>query len=217
MSELLKEFEDDLKRERAETRWRSFGKNMVAVSVAVVIGTIGAVVWQNVKSSRATEETALFIRGVDRQAVEDYKGAVEVFDELAKQGSNNKYGLAMLRKAQSLEALGDKTGAQAVYKELAEHDDSDNEAFAGLARILAAEGSDELIEPDKDSPYYHAQMEWKAWQLVEQDKKDEAVKIFLALQDDTNTPTTIHGRAAEAVQLLDPGKLLEKVEAPADE
>lgn len=210
MSDLLKEFEDDLKREQAESRWRSFGKNMVGVSIAIVIGTIGAVVWQNVKESRATRETALFIKGMDRMDVEDYKGAVSLFDELAREGSNSKYGLAMLRKAQAQKALGDKEGMLATYKELSSHDDSANAPFAGVARILAAQDSGEMIEPQKGNPYYHAQLEWKAWQLVDAGKKDEAVELFVALQDDTSTPSGIHNRAAEALQLLKPSELLEK-------
>jgi hypothetical protein len=60
----------------------------------------------------------------------------------------------------------------------------------------------------KGAPFYHAQMEWKAWQLVHSDKTKDAVEIFTALNDDIDTPQGVRGRASEALQLLAPEKLV---------
>ncbi|MFO0388153.1 MAG: tetratricopeptide repeat protein [Alphaproteobacteria bacterium] len=210
MSDLLKEFQDDMRREKSEQFWKNVGKNMVGVSVAIVIGTIGGVVWKEYKASNSAAQTDALMNAFERMEAQDYKGAVNAFADAANQSSGAVYGIATLSKAYALQKNGDVEGAQDAYKALANDSNSDGAAFASIARILASRDTKEVIEPVKGSPFYHAQMEWKAWQLLDADKKDEAVNIFAALNDDKDTPKGVLGRAAEALQLLAPEKLLPK-------
>lgn len=210
MSDLLKEFEDDLRREKSEALWKNIGRNLVGISIAIVIGTIGGVVWKEYKASRSAKQTTALMTGFERLEVEDYKGAVEAFSDSAEKSSGAAYGIAMLNKAYALQKTGDVAASQETYKALAQESGDDVAAFSSVAKILAARDSKEIIAPVKGEPFYHAQLEWKAWQLMDADKKEEAIGIFISLNDDKDTPAGVRGRAAEALQLLAPDKLLPK-------
>lgn len=199
MNELLKEIEDDIRRERFDKLWNGFGKIMVGISVAVILGTIVTVIMQNHHESQAMEQTTQFIHGVERFNIEDYKGAITAFAALAKDESSPYYGLSMLRKAQAEDASGDHAAARKTYEEMASHD-----AVLGQVGGLLAASGDKLFKPSKDSPFYYTQSEWDAWQLLKQGKKDEAVAIFKTLRDDESTPASMRDRVIEAIVHLAP-------------
>jgi hypothetical protein len=208
MNELLREIEDDIRRERLDRLWQKFGRMMVYASIAAVVLTIVIVIIQSNREELAMEKTSQFIRGIDRTNVEDFKGAISIFEELASDTSSPYAGLALLQKAKAQQALGDKDGAIKTYQILAERD----AALGGLAKLLLPSKDGKLVEPDKASPFYRSQQEWLGWQLLEQGKKDEAVEIFWSLREDTQAPMPLRERMHEVLQHVAPQKLLaEKV------
>lgn len=209
MSELFREIEDDIKRERYDRLWQGFGKVMVGVSAVIILITIGVVIWQNHKESAAMEKTSEFIKGIDRLNIEDYKSAIGVFDRLSTDKDSSYYGLAMLRKAQAQNLLSDHDGAIKTYKALAEND----VVFGELARMmLPAEGED-VQKPRIGAPFFYAQSEARAWKLLKQGKKDNAIAQFLSIYRDTKAPFSMHGRVTEALQYLAPDRLQKEIEA----
>jgi|GEM_PF-1901743 len=205
MNELVREIEEDIRSERLNRVWNSFGKLMVGVSVAVVLGTIGVVVMQDRSRTQAMEGTTQLIKGIDRINIEDYKGAIPVFDALAKQNGGAYYGLAMLRKAQAQEALSDRDGMNTTLRELAQNDP----VFGDLAKLLAPVDDSKPIEPSKGSPFYYAHSEAKGWQLLRKGKKNEAVSTFVALYKDDAIPGSMRQRLNEVLQHIAPEKLPE--------
>lgn len=197
MNELFLEIEEDLRRERYEKLWSSFGRTMVWVSIAVVLATVIFVVWQDHKRDVAAEKTALLLQGIDRLNIEDYKGAVPIFSSLAEDDSSPYYGIAMLRKAHAQTLSGDKEGAAKTYKELAGH----NNVFGNLAG-LAAEGDASTSE----SVFHYSYAEKQAWDALARGDKDEAAKLFLGLVTDETTPRTLAARAQEVLQHITPEK-----------
>ncbi len=203
MSELFREIEDDIKRERYDKLWHSFGKVMVGVSLIVILITIGVVIWQNYTQTKAMERTSEFIKGIDRLNIEDYKGAITVFDALSEDPSSSYYGISLLRKAQAQNALSDHEGAYKTYQTLAEHDP----VFGQLAKLmLPVEGTD-VPKPMKGSAFFYTQSEARAWRLLKMGKNDNAVAQFLALYRDKEIPVSMHGRVTEALQYLAPDRL----------
>ena len=207
MNDLIQEIEDDIRHERMQQLWHKVGKALIVISAVVVLATVVAVLLQNHRQSAAIAETSKFIKGLDRINVEDYKGAAEAFDTLTHDESTPYYGLAMLRKAQAQNLGGDHDGALKTYKTLAERGNAHpNEAFGAFAKILTAGESDKLLEVTPISPLYYAQSERKAWQLVAQDKNDDAASIFLSLSKDEQAPLSMRRRCLEALQYLAPSK-----------
>lgn len=198
MNELIREIEADIRQERMQRLWNSFGRVMVWASVAIIAGTAAVVLWQDHRQSRAAVETSQFIKGIDRMGMEDYKGAIEVFSALAANENSNYYGLAMLRKAQAELLLDDEKAAQETYRMLAGH----KGAFADIASVLA---TDAPLAPKQDSPFYHTQSEWKAWRLLDEGKKEEALALFAALRDDEEAPPTQRERMTQVLGHMAPG------------
>lgn len=212
MSELFREIEDDIKRERYDKLWNSFGKLMVFVSIGVIAATIAVVVWQNYTQARAMEKTGDFIKGIDRLNIEDYKGAIGIFDKLSEDDSSSYYGLSLLRKAQAQTAISDGEGALKTYKTLVESDP----VFGQLARLmLPAKGTD-VEKPRNGAPFFYVQSEARAWQLLKLGEKDNAVAQFLAILRDQRTPFSMRSRVRESLQHLAPDKLA-KEDAQAKE
>ena len=215
MNELVREIEEDIRQERIDKLWHSFGKIIVASSLAIILVTIGVVVYQNHTRSIAMDNTAQMLKGMDRINIEDFKGAVALFDQMSQDPKSGYYGLAMLRKAQSYAALGQVADAQKTYETLAKTD-----PFTGpLAKMLSYgndAGSEVLPAPDKSAPLYYMQCEFRAWQLFQQGKKEQAIDQFAAIVADDQAPATIRERVSEVLQHIAPEKLAEKpTETPA--
>lgn len=202
MNELIREIEEDIRRERFNRLWHRFGRMMVGLSVAVVLVTIGVVVMQNSRESAAMESTAHFIRGIDRMNIEDFKGAIAIFDEFTPE-DKSYYALAMLQKAKAQESLDDRKGAAATYQQLA----ASKGLFSNLGELLAPSENGQVITPDKSSPFYYTQLEWRGWQLFEQGKKKEAVDIFMGLRAELDAPMSLRVRMNEVVQHVAPERL----------
>lgn len=204
MNDLAREIEDDIRRERFDRLWKRFGRIMVGISVLVVLVTIAVVVMQNQKENHAMEKTAQYIRGIDRMNVEDYKGAITVFSEFSDEEDSSYYGLAMLQKAKAQEALGNQEAAGRTYQMLAKKQG----VFGSLAALLAPMETGKMITPNKESPFYYTQQEWKAWQLLQANQKEEAIAIFMSLRENLDAPMSLRSRMNDVVQHIAPEKLL---------
>ena len=207
MNELYREIEEDIRRERFDKLWHSFGKVMVYASIAIILATIVVVVFQNHTQSQAMDTTSQFMKGIDRLNIEDYKGAIPIFESVAKNGPSNYYAIAMLRKAQAEIALGNADDAKKTYSQLAERD----AVFGRLALMLSGNEEDKKLtegqSPSTTEPFYYTRTEWQAWQMLKKGKKDEAVKQFLAIYNDTTAPASMHNRIAETLRHIAPDTL----------
>lgn len=202
-NELFREIEEDIKRERWDKLWHSFGKVMVGVSLIIILITIGVVIWQNHTQSKAMEKTSEFIKGIDRLNIENYKGAVPVFEKLSEDMDSSYYGLSLLRKAQAQNALSDHEGAYKTYKALAEHD----HVFGELARMMLPPEGKDVPKPRIGAPFFYAQSEARAWQLLHVGSNENAIAQFLALYRDKDTPFSMRNRVTEVLQYLAPDRL----------
>ncbi|MDX1974699.1 MAG: hypothetical protein SFT92_03380 [Rickettsiales bacterium] len=208
MTDFLREIEEDIRRQRLAELWSKLGKAAVIASVTIVLVTVVYVLWQNHRASYQAEQTSLLLRGMERLQSSDYRGAVELFDTIIVDSNANYQALALLQKAQALKALGDEAGVKATLQALAALQSKN--PIAGLAPVLAADASDTLIEPVKDSPFYYSQQEARAWQLLKQAKPKEAALVLQELINDRASPSSMRKRAQELLALVAP-------DAPATE
>lgn len=209
MSELFREIEEEVKRERIENIWRSFGRFAVWGSIGIIAATAIFVAWDNYSQNQAEIKTAQLVRGAERVAANDYKGANQALSALTDDDASAYYTLAMLQKASAQEKSGDFESARKTYDALAKKDSTKEGAeFASLAKLKI--DSKDLIEVSPASPFYHSIAERNAWQLLRAGKKTEAADIFLSLMNDENAPRSIAARANEALRVIAPVKLTEK-------
>jgi len=206
MSELFKELQEDIRTERMQNLWKAFGKFIVLGSVGIVALTIAFVVLQNHKREVATEHTAKLLAGLDRMKMQDYRGATANFDALSADSKSPYYGISLLFKAQAQTALGQTEEAKQSYNALA----ADPSPYGAVAKLVnASHGAPVIVPPRADYPLYQSLTEWKAWQLLEEGKKDEAVELFSQLHFDVKAPESMRERMREVLQYLAPQKLVE--------
>lgn len=210
MSELFREIEEDIKRERYEKLWKSVGRIAVWGSVAVIAVTTAYVIWDNHNQGIAEVKTSEFIKGDERLQALDYKGASSIFSALADDDSSPYYVIAMLHKAGAQAQGGDAEGAKKTYEALAKkNDERSNSEFSELAALKSLR-PDETIEVEKTSTFYHTVAERNAWSLLQSGKKAEAAGIFAELASDEKTPPAMAARVVEVLRVLAPEKLSEK-------
>ncbi len=210
MSELLREIEEDIRRERFDKIWKSIGRIAVWGSIGVIAATTVFVIWDNHARKEAEAKTSQLLKGDERLSVYDYKGASSAFSVLTDDDSSPYYGLAMLHKAEAQEQGGDVEGAEKTYAVLAKKNEGKNKSeFSELAALKYLKPG-ETIKAAKTSPFYHTIAERNAWQLLQSDKKSEASAIFAELLGDGKTPPAMALRAKEALRVIAPEKLSEK-------
>jgi hypothetical protein len=202
MSELFREIEEDIKQEKFEKLWRSFGRVMVLASIGLVALTVVFVLWQNNSQTIAETKTDQLLHGIDIMEIENYSGAIPVFSAIADGASSPYYGIAMLNTAQAQNLSGDVNTAKKTYAELAKSNASNpNYVFAGIAQLKG-----QIEEVPETSPFYHSLLEYKAWQLLNDGKKTEALDIFSRLANDEKSPQTLAERTQEVLRTLAPEK-----------
>jgi hypothetical protein len=196
MSELFREIEEDMRAERMHNLWSRFGRAAIWVSVAIVLGTAGGVLWKQYNKSENAKSTSELLAGMQALSADKSKEAIAQFDKLAGKPGSAHWRIAMLQKAHAQRDAGDREGAIKSYGMLAKDSSSKgDQAFIDLAQLDASILSGTEIKPVKDSPFYYTLSEWKAWQLVKEGKKDEAAAIFAELAQADEAPGTLRERA----------------------
>lgn len=207
MTDLLKEIHDEIRQERAQKLWFSFGKIMLGVSVGVIIFTVILVRLESHGRNVSMDRTTQLIQGFKRLQVENYEKAHSAFSQLAGDESSPIFALALLQKAYTQQLQHDEAGALKTYQRLAKYKDENIKAFSRLAALKVAELSAETIVPELSSPFHASETEWKAWQLMAQGKTAEAAELFLTLSSDVEIPASLRARAGLALSHIAPEKL----------
>jgi hypothetical protein len=205
MNELIREIEEDIRRERFDRLWKSVGKMLVGLSIFIILATVAIEVFKYYSKANNMEKTSIFLKGIERQNSEDYKGAKQFFSEFDMKKDNAIYGLAMLRKAQSEAALLQPEEAIKTYQALGAND----KVFGKLAPLFTPtiEKPEQTLvlstsEAPGKTPFYYSRSELRAWQLLQQGKKDDAIAEFLKLYNESGIPQSMRERMRNVLNYL---------------
>lgn len=136
MTDIFREVEEDLRRDKYKELWDRFGLYLVGGVVLVVAITSAVVGWGAYRQSQAEQGSAVYT-----QAVLDAEGMVASdvavhFRKAANDLPDGYRGLARLREAAALAETGDWATAVAIYDDIAEGTEMD-QVLRGLAAIKA--------------------------------------------------------------------------------
>ena len=202
MSELFREIEEDIKRERFEKIWRNVIYWVIWGSVAVVALTAILVALDNYERSQAEAKTSILLRGTERLTLKDYKEAIPLFSELTDDEASSYYPVAMLLKAEAKQLSGDAEGAGKIYKQLSKLQD----VFGDLSRLKTEDATSES-GPADNKIFHYSYLEKRAWNALADNHKEEAAKLFSELVNDKQTPRSLAFRAGEVLRVIAPEKL----------
>lgn len=209
---LIREVDEDLKKDQAEKLWKAYGKYVVAGAVALILGVAGYEAWKHWKTSQAQAESARFAEALQHVAQDRDAASLAGLEQLAKDGKTAYASLALLKKAGFLAAVGDKTKAVEAFEAVA---DSDLDAlYRQSAKLHAVYVQMETGDPAKleadlaplaadNEPWRHPARELQGLLALRMGDNAKALDIFTKLSDDAAAPQGLRARAAELRQAIE--------------
>jgi len=211
---LIKEVDEELRQEQLNKIWKKYANLLVAGAVAIVLGVAGWQAWrawdgkQRLASSERFSEAA---RLIEQGKLDE---AQPILAKLALNGAGGYRVLAAMKQASLREMTGDRDGATALYRGIAESRDADA-TYRSLALLKASyldldTGDLALIEKAveplalESSPWRHSAREILALAALKKGERAKAIEMFKKLADDVAAPQGMRSRAAEMLAAEQP-------------
>ena len=134
MTDIFREVEEDVRRERLEKIWKQYGDYIIAAAAIVIIAIAGFELWQRYEASQREKASAQYNAAIALAGTNPAQ-AVDQLGAIAASAPSGYATLARLAKADTLMAMGVKDRAVAEYEALAAKDDG---PVGSAARIRAA-------------------------------------------------------------------------------
>lgn len=213
MTDIFREVEEDLRRDRALQLWRRYGKFLIAAVVLVIVGTAVGVGWREYQQRQQLHYSAQFAAAMDLVRGERLAEATSALAALGREAGPGYATLARFKEATLKTQAGDAAGAVAVYESLA-GDRSIDPLYAGLARLYAVlhridEGDPDALASElqpllaPDNPWRYSARELSALLALRKGDAEAARNDLATLTDDPGAPPGIRSRAAEMLRALE--------------
>ena len=207
MSEIFREVDEEVQRDRYAALWQRFRWPIIAVLVALVGGTIGYTAWQNYSASVKVERGERFLAAAALAEDGRNEEAAQAFAAFAEDANAGYAALARLREAAVLADAGDPAGAVAVYDRIV-NDSGAETVMRELAAVLAAQrlldtgdtaGAEDRLAAVAGGagPWRHLARELQGIAAMQAGRAADASAIFAELEEEAGVPPGVKGRAAE--------------------
>ena len=103
MSDIFREVEEDVRREKLEKFWKAYGDYLIALAAVIMIGIAGFELWQRYEATQRDKASVAFSAA---QRITNPKAAAVAFAELAKTAPKGYALLARLEQAQQPAGVG---------------------------------------------------------------------------------------------------------------
>jgi hypothetical protein len=209
---LFKEIDEDLRQQKYAVLWKKYGKIIIGVIIALVLGVASVKGWESYSLNLKTADSNLLssaLKSIDREKTGN---AIAVLDNLIKSGSAGYSILAQFNRAAILVKKGEKKKAVNSYLEIA-GDTRIEKVLRDMALIKSAyvgleyENSNVFIEKlsklmNINNTWRHSAKELSALFAQKSDNKIRAYQLYKELADDPTAPTNMRSRAAEMAMIL---------------
>jgi len=210
LSDIFREVEEDVRREKLQKFWKSYGDYVIALGAVVIVGIAGFQLWQRYQQTERDKASVAFIAA---QRITDPKAAAVAFADIAKSAPNGYALLARLEQAHSMLASGQKDGALAIYKDIAAENKGGPGAVARLRQAWAIADTtprselESLLAPLREPSGAWKQLadEVLAYSDYHNNQMPKAAQEFEALANDTTAPGQLRVRARAMAAFLKQG------------
>ncbi len=134
MSDIFREVEEDVRRERFEKLWKAYGNYAIAALVLLFAGIAGWQVWERRDAQERAKVSDAFMAA---QRITNPQAQASAMLDLARTAPKGYASVARLAEAGAMFASGQQGNAIALYKEIAAND---NGPVGSVARLRAAWG-----------------------------------------------------------------------------
>ena len=204
---VFQEVDDEVRRERLHTLWKTYGKYIIGAAVGIVLVVAGRESYNAYKRSVEEKNAAAFAEAVNASEAGG-ADAVAVWMGAVPNMKDGYHALAQLRLAAAQKEGGNVDAALATYDKLAADQKADNSLrdLAGLmaAMVIAGDKFDlDAARPRfealavKGQPWYYSALEQLALIDMQQGRDGEALTAFIILSDDSRAPQTVRTRASQ--------------------
>lgn len=132
---LLREIDEDLRREKYEKLWKRYGSYLIGAAMVLVVAVAGFKIWE-FQDNRSRSAASQKFTAAIRQTETDRPAAEAALRQLSENGPAGYGMLASFQRAALLARDGDRPGARALYQELQRT--ASPEMYRELAIILEA-------------------------------------------------------------------------------
>jgi hypothetical protein len=132
VSDIFREVEEDVRRERFEKLWKAYGSYAIAALVLLFAGIGGWQYWQHHDLQEREKFSDSFLAA---QRISNPQAAASTFADLARTAPKGYGALARLSQAGAMFASGQRPGAIDLYKQIAKDDSG---PIGSVARLRAA-------------------------------------------------------------------------------
>ncbi len=214
MGDIFREIDEELRHERYEKLWKSYGKYAVAAIFAVVLVFGGFRGWDHYRTKQRQDDSARFQAAASFEAEGKKQQAAAVFASLAEKGTDGYRTLARFRQAALRADGGDVPGAISIYDTVA-GDGGLSMALREAAAVFAVMHGIDLAGADvaalksrlapliRDAgPWRHSARELVGLLELKRGDVAAAKKSFTALVDDVAAPAGMRARATQVLAVI---------------
>jgi hypothetical protein len=221
VSDIFREVEEDVRRERFEKLWKAYGVYAIVLLVLLFAGIGGWQFWERHQLAERQKVSDAFIAA---QRISNPQTAAGTFSDLARTAPKGYATVARLAQAGAMLASGQRDGAIALYKQIAKDDSG---VIGSVARLRAAwalseTGSRadlaELLKP-LDQPgnaWRQNAREVLAYADYRAMDTKSALTKYAELAADPESPDSLRSRAKAMVTFLKNGGAVAYGSVPAD-
>lgn len=212
MSDIFREIEEDLQRDRYKKLWAKYGNLVIAAAVALVLATAGWQLWKGYKLRREQAFGQRYAEALKLAEQGKTAEAEQSFTKLAADAGAGYSTLARLQEAALLIKAGKTGDAIALYNKLAA-DSSVDRVYRELATLLAVLNGLDQDDPAQlsnrlqplaaaSNPWRYSAIELQALLAQRAGDKAKAEQLWGQLADDAMAPLGLRARAAEMLAAL---------------
>ncbi len=220
MSDIFREVEEDVRRERFEKLWKAYGTYAMSALVLLFAGIAGWQVWERHEAQERAKTSDTFVAA---QRITNPQTAAAAFADIARSAPRGYAELARLSEAGAMFASGQTGPAVDLYKQIAK---DDNGPIGAVARIRAAWGLadtasrgdlTELVKPldQPGSPWRQNAQEVLAYADYRAMDTKAALIKYAILAADPESPDNLRRRAQAMTDFLKNGGAVAYGSVPA--
>ena len=215
MGDLFREIDEELRQDRYERLWQSYGRYAIGFGLAVVATVIGWKAWDHYTVSQHQAQSLQF-SNASRLLQEGKKTeAAAQFANLAERSSGGYRALSRFHQAALRADSGDMVGAVSLYEELAKDTDLDQtlreaaEIFVVMLQIDDAKSDgvamQTRLEPlmKADGAWRHAARDLSGLLALRSGDGSAARGHFRKIADDLDAPQGMRARAVQVLAVID--------------
>lgn len=209
---LIREVDEDLRRDRLAQLWKRYGSLLVGLVIVLVLAVAGYQGWRSYQRS-AHADASRRLAEAARLVATDPTAAAQAFTEVAEDGPSDIALLARLRAADAMVRHGDRAGALDAYQKLAESTSDPLYGSLGTlfrailvleqpqANLAALETVSAELAPltAADQPWRYTAQEILAAVAFERGDRAKAKEILDAMRNDPLAPSEARARAGQVL------------------